>query len=132
MKADFPFVRKFVDCAGTKRSFLFTLKDLGDTFYVEAKEQTPSEDGGYEFGAINPSIPHAVGDLTSKIRKALCTKYLSKDPHYTGFYSDEAIGRIADDGIVIDGELVPYDKFCDMLATYNGFKIEIKIKDKSE
>ena len=133
MPTRFPYYEEFTDCSGIKRKFLISFKDLGDTKYFRAREETDTEtEDGYEFGSINNSIPHGLGELNQNIKKGLSTKYLSQNSEKPSLEFFQAKGELSCDGVVIDGRFITYEEFSQILSTHSGFDFELKIKGKSD
>lgn len=130
MNTGFPQREYFLDFEGKSREFeyLFHENDMG--FLVRAKE---TKDIGYEFHAFSETNPfNALGAIRQKIRKRLSTRYLQKEER--GYYlcHDEAKGQIGYGGVIVDGVFIPFEHLNEMIQTYEGFYIEIKIKGLEE
>jgi len=128
---EFPKDDTFIDCEGKKRLFEYSVNEAPIGGYiVEAKENI---EDGYLFDNYAASNPYEVlGKLRGRIKKELSIRYLQKENENLSFSHDEAKGRISSGGIVIDGCFIPFEKFCEMIQTYEGFLIELNIKDSDD
>ena len=127
---DFPETDSFLDFEGKERTFRYSVQDIGNRYSVRAIE---NRENGFQFQAISESTPYpALGDLRHKIRKRLSTRYLQAEEGRLHLYHDEAIGQISHEGVIIDGRYIPFEKFTSMLQEYEGFLIELRIKDLSD
>ncbi|HOU97184.1 MAG TPA: hypothetical protein PLN06_11290 [Bacteroidales bacterium] len=130
MNADFPDREHFLDFSGKKREFEYLVHENDLGYLIRAKE---TKDIGYEFHAFSENNPyHALGEIRQKIRKRLSTRYLQKEGGKYHLYHDEAKGHISYGGVVIDGIFIPFEHLNEMIQTYEGFHIEIKIKGLEE
>lgn len=127
----FPRTEEFTDCRGATRSFAIEMRDILDGFYLTAKEIGP-DNGGYTFEMYSASSPyHALGDLRGKIRRELSTRYLNIEYGRRALSHDVMKGRIGYDGVVVDGEHIPFDELVAMLTTYEGFEFSLQIVESS-
>ncbi|MDZ4163513.1 MAG: hypothetical protein U1C55_00130 [Smithellaceae bacterium] len=130
MSIDFPKKDGFFDFEGKEREFEYLIHETGTGFMVRAKE---TKEIGYEFHAFSETNPfNALGELRQKIRKRLSTRYLQKEKSGHYLYHDEAKGQIGYGGVIIDGAFIPFEQLNEMIQTYEGFYIEIKIKSLDE
>ncbi len=130
MNTGFPQREYFLDFEGEKREFEYLLHENDMGFLVKAKE---TKDIGYEFHAFSETNPfNALGAIRQKIRKRLSTRYLQKEERGHHFYHDEAKGQIGYGGVIVDGVFIPFEQLNEMIQTYEGFYIEIKIKGLEE
>jgi len=134
LAACFPMREKYTDCTGTEVSFVISVRSLPVGFIVEANEISDSGlvyDYGYEFSQAAEVDPFkALGILRRKIRKALSRRFLVEEDGKVQMAADELDGVISDRGLVIDGDLVPWDEIQRMLTTCEGFPIKIVIGDR--
>lgn len=128
----FPFREEFHDFAGCPRQFEITLHTVhGEIFGIIANELSRSE--GYRFEVdlevrSLAAVGSALGKLRRKIRNALVTRNLRRDTHGTKMFAgDELYGRISSDGLIVDGELLRFEEFNDLLKTHEGFEIRLRI-----
>jgi hypothetical protein len=105
-------------------------------FCLTAKETEKSKGDrfGYEFKASSYVSPeYTMGQLREKIRKILAVKYLDREkgvPHLT---HDSLLARVSyckEEGIVLeaDGRKVTKEEFWEMISSYEGWEIELKVK----
>ncbi|HEX2203190.1 MAG TPA: hypothetical protein VHG91_07820 [Longimicrobium sp.] len=128
----FPRTEAFTDCRGAARSFAIELREAMAGFFLTARE-IGEDKGGYEFEMYSASSPyHALGDLRGKIRRELSTRYLTVEHGRRAFSHDAMKGRIGYDGIVVDGEHIPFDELFTMLTTYEGFELSLRIVEPSQ
>lgn len=134
MERLFPLKENYLDHSGRPRSFQIDLYKLrADGFRVEASEM--SRVNGYRFEVYSPIysaavLAFALGRRREKVRAGIVTRYLRTDT--TGEKNpthDEMRGRISCDGIVVDGELLPFKELQRILTTHEGFAISIKVSD---
>lgn len=128
----FPLEESFLDFSGHSRSFQLTLdkRPTGD-FYVEARELSGS--AGYRFEVYSPvfsepAIGSALGKLRQKIRSNLATRHLHTDSTGRKSLANQQLrGRIANDGVVVDGGLLTFEEIQTILREHEGFEIQIII-----
>src|SRR2546428_5162935 len=102
LEKDFPKEETFTDCRGTDREFVIDATRVGSKYFVIARERN-DRPNGYEF-ATSSTDPHsALGQLRSKIRKDLSTRYLTFERGKRCPSHDEIKGRIGSEGVVVDG-----------------------------
>jgi hypothetical protein len=118
----------FVDCCGEPHRFIITVRDLGYSFVVEAQEQSDHR-LGYRFKVISESDPfQGLGQLRKTIRKALSKRFINREQGGALALShDELEGRISNDGLVVDGQLLTWLELQEQLCIHEGFEISIKI-----
>ena len=135
----FPLKESYQSAGGKKVEFEIRVIETPTGHILEA-EETPESKGerfGYQFSSYASDSPYtALGDIRAKIRRKLSVKYLDYDEYGNlSLAQDELIGRIRysaeDDAIVIeaDGTKIMATDFWNILSTYEGFEIELKIKD---
>lgn len=127
----FPNVESFTDCTGQRREFIIELLEQPNGYFLRANEKERSEhEPGYHFAAYSPADPYyALGILRDKIRRGLATRYLVEAGGRRSPGHDRLQGHITYGGVVVDGKLVPFDEFCSMLDTYEGFQFSLTIVD---
>jgi hypothetical protein len=137
MARNFPRDEEFVDHSGNRRRFHISLYRRPEKdFFIEAREL--SRDEGYYFKVYSeaysaPALGSALGRLRKKIKKELATRYLYVDSQGRQDVTHNAIrGRISDDGLIVDGVLLPFAELERILTTHEGFMIHITINDPSE
>ncbi|KAF3983031.1 MAG: hypothetical protein HFP81_02430 [Methylococcales symbiont of Hymedesmia sp. n. MRB-2018] len=124
---NFPKEDEFIDYEGKKRHFTYQVNKtaIGCTVYATEKVEN-----GYEFSGYSPTDPFDIlGELRSKIKKRLSTKYLQEQNGEFSFSHDQAIGHISSGGVVIDGKFIPFDDLSNMMQTYEGFTFNLKITE---
>lgn len=131
LEKDFPKEETFTDCSGTEREFVIDATKVGTKYFVTARERNNKADG-YEFATSSTDPYAALGQLRSKIRKGSSTSYLTFERGKRSPSRDELQGRIGSRGVVVDGELVPFKEFVDMLQTYEGWQFSLSIVDPSD
>lgn len=131
MSKEFPDVIYVSDFSGRERAFELSVCKLSIGYLVKAKEK---ETGGhYAFQAFSAHSPyHVLGLLNQKIKRRLSIRYLERESGKLGFSHDEAKGHIAMDGVVVDGQHIPFEKLSEMLQVYEGFLFELKIRNLSD
>jgi hypothetical protein len=129
----FPLDENFIDHSGKSRRFHISIVEtIADGYFLEAKEITKDE--GYRFETYSSISPFtALGKMRKKIHRKLSTRYIyTHENGQIALTHDEIYGRISYNGIVIDGKLVEFEHFLELLTTYEGFNLSIKIDDPSE
>jgi hypothetical protein len=127
---DFPETESFQDCCGEVREFQLELLAMDGGFFVRATEENDGGEGGYVIAAYSESSPYrALGKLREKARRHLATRYLSAEDGRRSFSHDVAKGYISYGGVVFDGEFVPFEEFAEMLQTYEGWQLSLRITD---
>ena len=126
---DFPSSESFVDCAGVRRHFELDVRQLPNHGYAaEAREVTTSEHGGYVFKAFaEASGAMALARLRGKIRQGLGQRFLIQDGSTVEMPFERIRGRINSEGVVVDGQLVTWDEFLDLLRPYEGWEFDLRI-----
>jgi hypothetical protein len=127
--SSFPFRESFVDCCGKTREFIIDFSRSDDERFLTAVEAIGGE-GRYEFGAMSESDPYlALGRLRQTIRRGLSTRYLQSDGGRLALSHDALKGRITYGGVAVDGQLVGFADLLELLQTYEGFQISLRISD---
>lgn len=126
---DFPSSESFVDCAGVRRHFELDVRRLPNHGYAaEAREVTTSEHGGYVFKAFaEASGTMALARLRGKVRQGLGQRFLIRDGSTVEMPFERIRGRIDSEGVVVDGRLVTWDEFLDLLRPYEGWEFDLRI-----
>ena len=128
-----PHLESFLDCTGEMREFKLTQGPQTDGVMVYALETAPENTPGYAFEVWSATLGDALGRLRSKIKTGLATRHLAEHPDRgLAILADCLSGRIDSGGVTVDGKHVQWDWLVTQLQTYEGWKIEIKIKDASE
>lgn len=130
--ADFPIDEAVEDYSGKTRMFTITCFDAGLGFTVRAREKRRAP-GGYGFWSYSETSPYAaLGRVREKMRRNLASRYITRSGGRYQMLHDRLRGRIASDGrggvqIVVDGIPLSIDDLQSMLATHEGFELEISI-----
>ena len=126
---DFPSSESFVDCAGIRRHFELGVRHLPNHGYAaEAREVTTSEHGGYVFKAFaEASATMALARLRGKVRQGLGQRFLIQDGSTVEMPFERIRGRFDSEGVVVDGRLVTWDEFLDLLRPYEGWEFDLRI-----
>jgi hypothetical protein len=99
--------------------------------------------GGYQFEILgkpdDEPLP-LLGNLIERMRRSLSVRYLVRSDDDARIADQTVCGRIewdeSGDGrvplLVIDGQDVSWDEFGRMLMSFEGWKIRLAIRDRSE
>jgi hypothetical protein len=136
------------DVGGVAHRFEFALTLLGDRVELRAHEVHDDPKGGYEFSVQSF---HPEGEplelfrqLFEKMRRALAQKYLRQDDEFGLQIAESGIVRgyvscdlDSDVGerlpmLVVDGKPISWERFGQMLMTYEGFSFKLEIYDPTE
>ena len=119
----------FVDCAGVRRHLELDVRHLPNHGYAaEAREVTTSEHGGYVFKAFaEASGTIALARLRGKVRQGLGQRSLIQDGSTVEMPFERIRGRIDSEGVVVDGRLVIWDEFLELLRPYEGWEFDLRI-----
>ncbi len=131
LEKDFPKEETFTDCRGTEREFVIDASRVGSRYFVKARERN-DRPNGYEFAASSTDPYAALGQLRSKIRKGLSSRYLIFELGKRSLSHDEVKGHVGFGGVVVDGEFMSFKEFIEMLQTYEGWQFSLKIADPSD
>lgn len=129
-----PTEETFRDCTGRLITFRIDRVQMnqGEGFTVEANE-IPGSETMYEFSAWSPCEGDALTRLRSKIRKELAKKYLTDMPQGKfNMTHDEMRGAISEDGLIVDGRLMDWERLMDMLGGLPGAQFYLRIADETE
>ena len=97
-------------------------------YAAEAREVTTSEHGGYVFKAFaEASGTMALARLRGKVRQGLAQRFLIKDGATIEMPFERIRGRIDSEGVVVDGRLVTWDEFLELLHPYEGWEFDLRI-----
>jgi hypothetical protein len=128
----FPRRESFVDCCGVPREFVIDFARNNDQRFLRAVEVADTE-GHYEFEAMSETgAQAALGRLRQKIRRGLSRRYLQSNSGRLELSHDALEGRIAFGGIAIDGEFVSFTDLMELIQTYEGFQLSLRIVDPTE
>lgn len=126
---DFPSSESFTDCAGVRRHFELDVRHLHDHGYAaEAREVTTSDHGGYVFKSFaEASGTLAMARLRIKVRQGLAQRFLIKEGSAMQIPLERIRGRIDAEGVVVDGQLLTWDEFLELLQPYEGWEFGLRI-----
>lgn len=133
---DVPFLpreEEFLDCTGKLLRFKLTQGPQTDGVVVYAYQLDPEHAPGYEFSAWSAARGDALGKLRRKIQEGISSRHMAEHPtRGLSLLTHGFAGRIDYGGVTIDGRHVPFEWITKQLQTYEGFQIEVRIKDPSE
>jgi hypothetical protein len=135
--ADFPMREEVEDYAGRPRSFVINCHEGGLGFTVRAEEESRG-DAGYQFAAYSETSPYsALGRLRQKMYRGLATRHISGSPGAYRMLHDRLSGRITSDGeggvvLIVDGVPLAIDDLASILASHEGWGVEMQIVDALE
>ena len=128
----FPHRESFRDCRGEVREFVIDFARDDDHRFLRAVEVAEGE-GRYVFEAMSETDPYlALGRLRQTIRRELSRRYLQSGQGRLELSHDVLEGRIANGGVAVDGELVSFADLVELIQTYEGFHLSLRIVDPSE
>ena len=131
-ETDFPSSEEFTDFAGRKRKFTLEQFPVPSGYGVCASEDVEGDDG-YVFRGFSTVGPfQALGDLRKTIRKMLSVRHLVEQDGRMSLTHDRLRGRIDYGGVVVDGVFLPFDRLCELIQPYEGFRFDLKIVDSSD
>lgn len=133
VRKSFPMREEYTDCAGQLRVFeLYLDRVLSPGYLLRAKEITETE-YCYEFEVFAESNPFiGFGRLREKIRRGISRKYLVVDHGHLSMSHDVMAGSISYQGLIVDGQLLPWEKLWELLLTHEGFHIELRVRGGDE
>lgn len=119
----------FTDCSGVQRHFDIEIHHLPNHgFAADAREVTAGEHGGYVFRAFaEGSMTLALARVRGKVRRGLAQRFLVREGKNLEMPFERVRGRIDSEGVVIDGELLTWDEFIELMQPYEGFEFELHI-----
>ena len=132
------------DCAGELHQFYFQTRLLGNMVTIDGFELLDGNPDGYKFqitGEPEDDLFVLLGQLVQKIRRTLSIKYLVRDERHGLQIKDMAVcGRIESSYpevervpvMIIDGREISWDKFGQMLMSYEGWQFRLEICDRSD
>lgn len=128
-----PRVSEYLDCTGRLLRFEITQGPQTDGVVVTARQLDPETEPGYEFSAWSATRGDALGKLHHKIKAGISRRYLGEHPrHGLSLLTDGFSGIVAYGGVTIDGRHVPFGDIIDLLQTYEGWGIELRITTQLE
>jgi hypothetical protein len=132
------------DCVGDTHQFHFQTRLLGNIVALDAFELQDGNPAGYKFQQIGDpeeDLFRMLGRLIQKIRRTLSVKHITEDERHGLQIADMTVrGRIewddAEDGrvpiVVVDGREISWDKFGEMMMSYEGWQFKLEILDLSD
>ncbi len=89
---------------------------------------TTSDHGGYVFKAFaEASGTIALARLRGKVRQGLAQRFLIKDGAKVEMPFECIRSRVDCEGVVVDGRLVTWDEFLELLQPYEGWEFDLRI-----
>lgn len=133
VRKSFPVREEYMDCTGQIRVFELCLdRVLSPGYLLRAKEIT-EEEYCYEFEVFAESNPFiGFGRLREKIRRGMSRRYLVVNHSRLSMSHDEIAGSISYRGLIVDGQLLPWEELQKLLLTHEGFHIELRIRGGDE
>jgi tetratricopeptide (TPR) repeat protein len=137
-QATFPRAETYRAADGRQVKFQIRARVLPSGYVLTAEETHGSRGAGFgyrftAYSAVKPWI--ALAALLQKIRRTLAVKYLEASGGHILLTHDELMGRIdystEDEEVVleVDGQKLTKEEFWRIISTYEGFEIELKIRD---
>ena len=132
------------DSDGREHEFHFTTHLFGDKLALNAFEVKDGAREGYELQLIGDPEEERfklLGLLVQKIRRALATRHIQKDPRFGWQIVDQCVrGQIESDPdqpermplLLIDGQSISWEEFGRMLMTFEGWQFRLNLLDRSE
>lgn len=137
IKKDFPITESYRNAAGKNIEFSINAEGLPIGYSVTAIETNKSKGKriGYVFHVFSSTLPEALWKIRDKIKKNLATKYTDEIEGRLVLTHEKLVGRItsSENGftvIEVDGKEIDSDKFWEIVSTYEGFEISLKIKEQ--
>ncbi|WP_200375389.1 DUF7686 domain-containing protein [Thiocystis violacea] len=133
LEESFPKQERYIDCAGQIRIFELYVDRIITPGYLLAAREITEGDCCYKFRVFAEVDPFAgFGRLRAKIRRGLSRRYLIRDHDRISMSHDDLSGTISSQGIVVDGQIISWDEFQELLLTHEGFRIELHICEGDE
>ena len=132
------------DCAGELHQFHFQTRLLVNMVTIDGFELVDGNPGGYTFQIIGDpgdDLFVLLGKLVQKIHRTLSIKYLENDERHGLQIKEMTVrGRIESDYpevervpvMIIDGREISWDKFGQMLMSYEGWQFRLDFCDRSD
>lgn len=124
----------FTDCGDKRREFelsVYTIPNHG--FSAFAREVTQREDGGYIFRTFSEnSWSLALARLRGKVRAGLAQRFLIRHEGVLEMPLERLAGRIDDEGVVVEGQLLDWSALQELLSPYAGWEFELRIPFEPE
>jgi len=144
--ADFEPI-SLADVDGLAHHFEFAYTLLGDRVELSAHEISDDPNGGYEFSVLSLDPEgeplQLFRQLFEKMRRALSQKHLREHERYGTQIAESGIVRgsvgcdmdIVDVRVpmlMIDGKPISWERFGEMLMTYEGFSFKLEVFDRTD
>jgi len=135
---DFPEFDVFQDYRGKEVRFIYDLIDAGHLFSLRAREDT-KKDYARQFTAYDSQSPvNALIKMRTKIREELNRRYFTEERGnpFKEMNFEYFRGNITYDSenseacLVVDGKKMSMRDLEQIIATHEGFQIEIKITEE--
>lgn len=132
------------DCAGELHQFHFQTRLLGNMVTIDGFELVDGNPDGYKFqiiGEPDDDLFVLLGNLVHKIRRTLSIKYLENDERHGLQIKEMTVRGRIESGypevervpvMIIDGREISWDKFGQMLMSYEGWQFRLEICDRSD
>ena len=99
---------------------------------TEARKVSSAAHGGYIFKAFaEGSATLALARLRGKVRQGIAQRFLIREGQHLGVPFRRMRGRIDSEGVVVDGQLLPWDEFIELIKVSEGFEIDLHIPFES-
>jgi hypothetical protein len=133
MQHNLPTSETFTDCAGAQRHFEMAVRHLPNHGYAaEAREVSSAAHGGYIFKAFaEGSATLALARLRGKVRQGIAQRFLIREGRHLEMPFERMRGRIDSDGVVVDGQLLPWGEFIELIKVSEGFEFDLHIPFES-
>jgi len=132
---DFPIIDEYYDCAGKKKVFQINNQIVPNGWHLTATEQQPNGHG-YQIEAFSETSPYtALGQIRTKIRKALSVKYMDLSEDSVALTHEKMYGSLIYDheseshGLLVDGRFISMDKLETILSGYEGWEFDLSIHE---
>ena len=124
----------FTDCRDQRREFELSIHAIPNHgFSAFAREVTQREDGGYIFRTFSEnSWSLALARLRGKVQAGLAQRFLIRHEGVLEMPFERLVGRIDDEGVVVDGQLLDWSALQELLSPYEGWEFELKIPFEPE
>jgi len=135
---------RLTDSEGKPHEFHLRTHLFGTGVALDAFEVREDGPAGYQFqiiGEPEEDLLALLGRLIEKIRRALAMKHLVKTEHglqigdagiIRGLIESDVTQDLRTPLLVIDGREISWEKFGQMLMTFEGFQFKMEIRDRSE
>lgn len=125
-----PEYRDHIDCAGVMHRFRHIPREITEgAWSLEAMEVNPPLAPGYNLKSkVSSSIYTAYLDLLNKIEDAMACKHLTwSQDGKPDLLAGALQGVVSGGGLVVDGRLLSFEEFVQLLSTHEGFSIKLSL-----